>query len=163
MDLADLQKLLDRAAQELPDKALRIIGVEGKNFIAKNFKDEGFTDTSFKKWEDRKTTDNYGRDKTRYRTSRRGRAGDLNQFGRRNMDRAILVGFSTDGNKLKNSYRYRINLGSKTVSFYTNKEYAQAHNEGIGDLPKRQHIGKSDYLNEQIGKKITKELDKLFK
>jgi len=34
-DLSELQKLLDRAAHEMPNKVLRIIGVEGKNFIAK--------------------------------------------------------------------------------------------------------------------------------
>jgi phage gpG-like protein len=162
-DLADLQKLLDRAAKEIPDKALRIIGVEGKNFIAKNFNDQGFTDASSNAWKPRKTVDKRGNDLTRYKTSRRGKAGELNQYGRRNIDRAILVGFNTGGNKLKNSFKYRISLGSQTVVFYTAKEYAARHNEGLDGMPKRQFIGKSAYFEEQISKKLVRELDKIFK
>ena len=161
-DLADLQKLLNKAANEIPEKALRIIGVEGKNFISKNFRDQGFTDTASSSWQARKTTDKNGRDLTRYSTNRRGKEGDLTQFGRRNLDRGILIGFNTGGNKLKNSFHYRINLGGTEVSFYTDKEYAQRHNEGLDGMPKRQFIGQSTYLNEQISKKISSELDKIF-
>ncbi|WP_395075372.1 phage morphogenesis protein [Flavobacterium sp.] len=163
MDLKHLQILLDRAVKEIPDKALRIIGVEGKNFISKNFRDEGFTDTSLVKWKKRKTTDRQGRDNTKYRTNKRGRQGSLNPYGQRNEGRAVLVGFDTGGNKLKNSFKYRISLGSKQVSFYTAKDYAQRHNEGLDGMPERQFIGKSNYLNEQIAKKISKELDKIFR
>jgi regulatory protein YycH of two-component signal transduction system YycFG len=163
MNLNDLQKLLDRAAKDLPDKALRIIGVEGKNFITKNFRDEGFTDSSTVKWAKRKTTDNRGRDITRYRTNKRGNAGNLNQYGQRNKGRAVLVGYDTGGNKIKNSFNYRISLGSKQVSFYTAKQYAQRHNEGLDGMPKRQFIGKSNYLNDQIANKVSKELDKIFR
>lgn len=162
-DLSELQKLLNRAAHEMPNKVLRIIGVEGKNFIAKNFRDEGFTDTSTQKWEERKTEDKQGRDITRYRTSRRGKAGNLNRYGSKNKDRAILTGFGTGGDKLKNSFRYKISLGSSQVSFYTYKEYAQRHNEGLDGMPKRQFMGKSNYLNTQISNKVKKELDKLLK
>lgn len=162
-DLAGLQRLLDRAAQELPNKALRIIGVEGIKFIQKNFRDEGFTDTSTKKWEERKTEDTLGRDITRYRTSRRGRQGNLTRYGSKNQDRAILTGYGTGGNKLRNSFQYRLSLGSKIVSFYTHKEYAERHNEGLDGMPKRQFMGKSAYLNTQISKKITKELDKILR
>lgn len=163
MNLNDLQKLLDRAAKDIPDKALRVIGVEGKKFIGKNFRDEGFTDTSLQKWQKRKTIDNRGRDITRYRTNRRGNAGSLNQYGQQNKGRAVLVGFDTGGNKIKNSFSYRISLGSKQVSFYTAKPYAERHNEGKGGMPKRQFIGQSNYLNEQIAKKISTELDKIFR
>ena len=163
MNLNDLQKLLDRAAKDIPDKALRVIGVEGKKFIIKNFRDQGFTDASTQKWAKRKTVDNRGRDVTRYRTNRKGRAGSLNQYGQRNKGRATLVGFDTGGNKLKNSFDYRISLGSKQVSFCTAKPYAEKHNEGLDGMPKRQFIGKSNYLNEQIGKKISTELDKIFR
>jgi hypothetical protein len=163
MNLEDLQQLLDRATKEMPQKALTIIGVEGKKFILKNFRDEGFTDSSTVKWQKRKTEDKNGRDITRYRTNRRGSAGSLNQYGQRNRGRAVLVGFETGGNKLKNSFKYRISLGSKQVSFYTAKPYAERHNEGKDGMPKRQFIGKSNYLNEQISRKITTELDKLFR
>lgn len=162
-DLAQLQKLLDRAAKEIPDKVLRIIGVEGKNFIQKNFRDEGFTDTGTEKWEVRKTEDRQGRDITRYRTSRRGKAGNLNKYGSSIKDRAILTGFATGGNKLRNSFRYRVSIGSSQVTFYTYKEYAERHNEGLNGMPKRQFMGKSNYLNTQISKKINKELDKILR
>ena len=162
-DLADLQKLLDRAAKEMPEKALRIIGVEGKNFIQKNFRDEGFTDTGTTKWQNRATTDKRGKDITRYRTDRRGKSGNLNRYGSKNKDRAILTGFATGGNKLRNSFKYRVSLGSSQVTFYTYKDYAQVHNEGLNGMPKRQFMGKSAYLNEQISKKFNTELDKIFK
>ena len=162
-DLSELQKLLDRAAQEIPDKVLKIIGVEGKNFIQKNFRDEGFTDTSTEKWQERKTEDRQGRDITRYRTSRRGKAGNLNKYGSSIKDRAILTGFATGGNKLRNSFRYRVSIGSSQVTFYTYKEYAERHNEGLNGMPKRRFMGKSAYLNTQISKKINKELDKILR
>ena len=162
-DLSELQKLLDRASQEIPDKVLKIIGVEGKNFIQKNFRDEGFTDTSTEKWQERKTEDRQGRDITRYRTSRRGKAGNLNKYGSSIKDRAILTGFATGGNKLRNSFRYRVSIGSSQVTFYTYKEYAERHNEGLDGMPKRRFMGKSAYLNTQISKKINKELDKILR
>ena len=162
-DLSELQKLLDRAAQEIPDKVLKIIGVEGKNFIQKNFRDEGFTDSSTEKWQERKTEDRQGRDITRYRSSRRGKAGNLNKYGSSIKDRAILTGFATGGNKLRNSFRYRVSIGSSQVTFYTYKEYAERHNEGLDGMPKRRFMGKSAYLNTQISKKINKELDKILR
>lgn len=162
-DLADLQKLLDRAAIEIPDKVLRVIGVEGKNFIQKNFRDEGFTDTGTDKWAQRKTEDNRGRDITRYRTSRRGNAGNLNRYGSNNKDRAVLTGFASGGNKLRNSFKYRVSIGSSQVTFYTYKDYAQRHNEGLGGMPRRQFMGKSNYLNAQISRKINTELDKILR
>lgn len=162
-DLAQLQKLLDKAVKEIPNKSLRIIGVEGIKFINKNFRDEGFTDGSLVKWQERKTDDMFGRDITRYRTNRRGRAGSLNRYGSNNKDRAILTGFGTGSDKLRNSFRYRISLGSSSVTFYTYKEYAERHNQGLDGMPKRQFMGNSIYLNNQISKKINKELDKLFR
>ena len=162
-DLAELQKLLNRAAEEIPDKLLRIIGVEGKNFIQKNFRDEGFTDTGTKKWQERKTEDRQGRDITRYRSSRRGKAGSLNKYGSSIKDRAILTGFATGGNKLRNSFKYLVSIGSSQVTFYTYKEYAERHNEGLEGMPKRQFMGKSNYLNGQIRKKLNTELDKLLR
>lgn len=161
--LQDLQNLLLKASKEIPDKALRIIGVEGIKFINKNFRDQGFTDTTTKKWEARKTVDGFGRDMTRYRTNRVGRAGSLNRYGIRNADRAILVGYNTGGDKLKNSHRYYINTGNKTVAFRTYKPYAARHNEGLDGMPKRQFMGKSVYLNRQIFDKLKRELDKTLK
>lgn len=161
--LKDLQRLLWRASKEIPDKALRIIGVEGTKFIQKNFRDQGFTDTTTKKWDKRKTVDGFGMDITRYRTNRVGREGSLNRYGSKNADRAVLVGFATGGDKLKNSYKYNISKGSNTVVFRTYKPYAARHNEGLDGMPKRQFIGKSAYLNRQIFDKIKRELDKTLR
>ena len=131
--LSDLQKLLIRASKEIPDKALRAIGVEGKKFIEKNFRDQGFTDTSTTKWEERK-----------HEASE---------------SRAILVGFNTGGDKLKNSFKYSVSKGNNTVAFRTYKPYAARHNEGLNGMPKRQFMCKSAYLNRQIADKIKRELD----
>ena len=131
--LSDLQKLLIRASKEIPDKALRVIGVEGKKFIKKNFRDQGFTDTTTTKWEERK-----------HEASE---------------SRAILVGFNTGGDKLKNSFKYSVSKGNNTVAFRTYKPYAARHNEGLNGMPKRQFMGKSAYLNRQIADKIKRELD----
>lgn len=161
--LEDLQHLLNKAAKEIPDKALRIIGVEGVKFIKKNFRDQGFNDTGVEKWQKRKTTDKNGRDITRYSTNRRGSAGSATKYGQRNADRAILVGHNTGGDKLINSFKYNVIKASNQVHFQTSKKYAARHNEGLDGMPKRQFMGKSRYLDNQISEKIKKELDKLFR
>jgi predicted ArsR family transcriptional regulator len=158
-----LQKWLERAANEIPEKALTIIEVEGKKFIQKNFQEEGFTDSGKEAWPERATTDREGRDITRYRTSRRGKEGALNKYGSQNKDRAILTGHASGGNKLRNSIKSRVNKTSKEVKYYTDKAYAERHNEGLDGMPERQFMGKSEYLHQQIIKKLKKELDKIFK
>ena len=100
---------------------------------------------------------------TRYRTDRHGKQGNLNRYGSKIKDRAILTGFATGGNKLRNSFRYRVSLGSGQVTFYTYKDYAQRHNEGLGGMPRRQFMGQSNYLNGQIARKTNIELDKIFR
>lgn len=160
-DLKDLQRKLDEAAKRIPDLALSVFEVEGMNFIKKNFSDQGFNDPGTTKWKPRKTTDRKGRDLTRYRTNRVGTPGELSKFGREEKGRAILVGHNTGGDKLINSFRSR--REKLAVVFFTYKHYAKYHNEGTATLPKRQFMGKSNYLDDRITKKITKELDKLFK
>lgn len=161
--LKDLQKLLDKAAEQIPDKVLSIIEVEALNSINKNFKDQGFNDAGVSKWKPRKTTDKKGRDLTRYRTNRKGRIGELTRFGQKEIGRNILIGHNTGGNKLFNSFRFRSDAKNGYVRIYTYKPYAERHNEGIDGMPKRQFMGNSQYLREQIKNKVTKELDKIFK
>lgn len=161
MDLTELQKLLDRAMSEIPKQTIKIIGVEGLNFIKKNFRDEGFTDTGFTKWDKRKTEDKNGRDITRYRSNRSGRQGQLNRYGSKNQDRALLTGFATGGDKLRNSFKKSSSINE--VRFYTYKVYADRHNEGLDGMPKRQFMGKSAYLENKIKEKLSKELDKLLR
>jgi len=159
--LRDLQRLFDIAAEKIPDQAMRIIEVEGKNFIKKNFQDEGFNDSGLEKWRERKTTDTKGRDKMRYRTGRRGSQGELTRFGQKEVGRAILTGHNTGGDKLRNSFRTR--RERLKVIFYTYKDYAEYHNQGTEDLPKRQFIGKSAYLERQIFNKLKRTLDNLMR
>ena len=151
--LDDLQKLLNKATQTIPDKLPIIVEVEGLNFIKSNFRAQGFNDGTKKAWKD-------GRDLTRYKTNRVGTAGSLNRFGQKNQGRAILVGHDTGGDKLSNSFRARRNR--QRVVFYTYKSYAQRHNEGLDGMPQRQFMGKSATLENNIKKKLTKELDKVF-
>lgn len=161
-DLQALQRLLNKAMKDIPDKVPQIIKVEGLAFIKKNFKDEGFnTQSGVTKWKARKTTDTRGRDITRYRTNRRGRQGSLTNYGSQIKGRALLVGHKSGGNRLGNSFR--ASATRKTVRFYTYKAYAEAHNEGLGHMPKRQFMGRSFYLNDKIEKKLTRTLDRRFK
>lgn len=161
MDLRDLQKLLDRASEAIPEKVPRIIEVEGLKQIKKNFRTQGYNDGGVRKWQKRKTTDKDDNDLTRYRTSRRGSRGSLTKFGQREQGRAILVGHDTGGDKLINSYRAR--KSRRQVVFYTYKKYAARHNEGKDGMPKRQHVGRSKDLDESIGKKLTTEIDKIMR
>lgn len=161
-ELGDLQKLLSRSVKVIPTKVPRIVEVEGLKNISENFKAQGFhTGSGVRKWQGRKKKDDRGRDITRYRTNRVGRRGSLNRYGSKIKDRALLVGHNTGGDKLKNSFKAR--RGKYYVKFYTYKPYAQAHNEGEGDMPQRQFMGKSKHLEKSIHKKLTKELDKFFK
>ena len=159
--LDDLQNLFNKAMQVIPDKLPIIIEVEGLNFIKNNYRTQGFNDGSKRDWQKRKTTDKNGKDLTRYRTNRKGSAGSFTRFGQRNQGRAILVGHDTGGDKLSNSFRAR--RSRQRVVFYTYKKYGQRHNEGLDGMPKRQFMGKSATLENNIKKKLTKELDKVLK
>lgn len=161
-DLKQLQKLFNTALKVMPEKLPRIVEVEGLSFIKGNFKKQGYqTGSSVQKWKKRKTRDRKNRDITRYRTNRVGTKGSLNRFGSKNKGRAVLIGFNTGGDKLSNSFK--TNRSTKEVRFITYKEYAQRHNEGLKGMPKRQFMGRSKTLDDAIGKKLTKELDKIFK
>lgn len=159
--LYDLQTLLNKAANSIPKETLIVMEVEGEQFIADNFAAEGFhTGSGVDKWPKRKTTDKRGRDITRYRTNRTGKAGSLNAYGRKNKGRAILVGHNTGGNKLKNSIT--TSRSRDKVTFRTYKEYAKRHNEGLKGMPQRQFMGKSPELDQRIAKKIKSLLNKKF-
>ena len=160
--LYDLQKLLNTAANEIPEDTLIVMEAEGLKFIEDNFEKQGFdTGSGTDKWKQRKTTDKRGRDNTRYRTNRVGKAGSLNKYGRRIKGRAILVGHNTGGDKLKNSFDARRDAHS--VTFYTYMPYAQRHNEGLKGMPERRFMGKSKELDDRIFKKLKTILDKHFK
>ena len=157
--IRDIQRQARELEQFLEDDLLDIIEVEGLNHFEESFENEGFTDESLEKWQPRKTTDKRGRDITRYRTGRVGRAGELNAYGRKNQGRAILTGHDT-GDKLRNSLKAtKVNDG---VEFSTDKEYAEVHNEGSDIMPQRQFMGASEVLNDAVKNKIDKTLDNIF-
>jgi len=158
MDLAEMAIDLERFFKT---DMLDIIGVEAVNHFEESFENEGFTDVALKKWEPRKATDRRGRDITRYRTARIGKPGQLNAYGRRIQGRAILTGHNSGGDKLRNSLRYT--TGNSKVDIVTDKDYAKTHNEGEGNMPKRQFMGHSAQLDRKILKKIDKQLKKILK
>lgn len=154
--LKDLENHIKKLQKFVNNDATRIIETEGTNHFKESFENQGFTDRSLSKWKPRKTVDNRGRDLTRYRTDRVGRRGELNAFGRRNKGRDILTGHNTGADKLRNSLhskRYR-----KKVVWTTYKEYARYHNEGSKHLPKRQFMGRSTVLNQNIKRKFKRTL-----
>jgi len=48
------------------------------------------------------------------------------------------------------------------VAFSSDKPYAERHNEGKDDMPKRQFMGASEQLDKKVINKIDKTLDKIF-
>jgi len=121
------------------EMAQTIIAVESENFHAMNFRREGFTDKGFQKWKARKTP----------LTPRR----------------SLLVKTSVmKGHALKGEVR-----GDK-VDFRFPLDYMKVHNEGgragRGNgftMPKRQFIGESDYLKQQIKRKAITFLNRKLK
>lgn len=162
--MSDFDKDIVRQTKELQEfmdnDLLDIIEVEGLNHFEESFDNEGFTDKALEKWKPRKTTDKKGRDITRYRTNRVGKAGKLNRFGQKNKGRAILTGHGTGGNKLRHSLKADKIKGG--VAFSTDKPYAERHNEGKDDMPKRQFMGASEQLDKKVIDKIDKTLNKIF-
>lgn len=157
-DVAAMEKKAKKfISKDLP----KIVEVEGLAHIKKSFKDEGFTNSRLQKWKPRKTTDQNGRDITRYRTDKVGKIGSLNAFGRRNKGRSILTGHESGGNKLRNSFRTK--RSAKRVVFFTYKDYAERHNEGKDGMAKRMFMGPSQKLDRKIEKKINRTLDTILK
>ena len=95
MDFEDFTEDIKRQALELEqfleDDLLDIIEVEGLEHFEESFDNEGFADERLEKWEPRKTTNAKGRDITRYRTNRIGRAGELNQYARQNEGLPVTI------------------------------------------------------------------------
>jgi phage gpG-like protein len=115
-----------------------VISVEAEAFHAKNFRDEGFTDRTLTKWQRRKKPD---------------------------ASRALLVKTS----KLK-GHALRGKLRGRHVDFVMPAAYMRVHNDGgkAGrgkgfQMPKRQYLGESQYLNDRIKRKAIAVLNHRFK
>lgn len=157
--IEDIKRQSKELETFLKNDLLEVIEVEGLNHFEESFQNEGFTDGGLVKWDKRQTTDNRGRDITRYRSSRVGKAGELNSYGRKNEGRAILTGHNTS-NKLRDSLKATKITGG--VEFSTDKDYAEVHNEGSDIMPKRQFMGESKELDDAVELKIDKQLDNIF-
>lgn len=141
----------------------RIVKREGLNHFEESFTNQGFTDSSLKKWDKRQIP------AKKFKKA----GGELKSYAKwqaKNKGRAILVGHRSDtkGGHLKDSLTARIE-GNKII-FSSDKAYAQIHNEGGKSgrgsgftMKKRQFLGNSKKLNDNIIDKITREMDKAFK
>ena len=135
---------LDRETKALENLIRRLPKLAGNmavNFYKESFRNQGFTDKSYKRWEPRKRTDR-----------------------RQTNNRAVL----TRSGNLRRSIRL-ISSNARSVRIGTDEVYAEAHNEGLragrGNgfrMPKRQFIGESKQLEDKIEKFILKELNKIF-
>jgi phage gpG-like protein len=155
----------------------RIVKREGLNHFEESWDNQGFTDKKLIKWDTRKPPDakfRSGNVKTHGRASKHtsGRASkpkllkSYKKWQAKNKGRAILVSHRTDtkGGHLKDSLTAKI-VGTAVI-FSTDKPYAKVHNEGgkagrgAGfTMPKRQFLGESDVLINNIKNKITREIN----
>lgn len=127
-----LQNNIGNIEQEILTK---VIAVEAENFHAKNFADEGFTDTSLQKWTPRKKAVT--------------------------PKRSLLVKTSTmKGQALKG----QVKGGSVDFAFSLDymKVHNEGGQSGRGNgftMAKRQFVGESEYLKKKIEAQATKLID----
>ena len=129
-------KQVEKGGRTAMERSLILIGNEANNFFVNSFRLQGFEDKSVEKWKPRKTQT------------------------KRNIGRAILV---QSGDLRRSIIRQPVNKANLSVKISTDLVYAKVHNEGIGNMPKRQFIGNSYKLNENCKKIVVSQLDKIFK
>lgn len=126
-----------------------ILGNLAKNFFLATFRKGGFTDVGFKRW------------KQRRKRLGRGRTSPI----LKEAANLTLTG------KLKRSIRVRP-ATFKLTRIFTNVVYAGIHNFGLQGLafgktvfkmPEREFIGNSRTLERKLERRITREIDKVFK
>jgi phage gpG-like protein len=139
----------EKKARKALENAVVEIGNTAKNFFVENFRKQGFDDKSVQKWKPRK--------RTTYKT-KSGKVVD-------DTTRAILV----KTGDLRRSIIRVPNRSALNVKIQTDLIYAKVHNDGLRagrgkgfKMPKRQFMGDSYNLNEQVKKVIVKRLDKIF-
>jgi phage gpG-like protein len=131
----------ERALRKIRDQA----GVLAVNHTKKAFRDQGFTDSSIEPWKNRK-------------------APKGKNANKKSSKRAILV----KSGLLKRSVRVTRSTGTD-IAIGSDLPYAQVHNEGLRAgrgkgfiMPKRQFIGDSLLLENQIAIMAEKEILNLF-
>ena len=106
------------------------LGNTAVKFFQDNFRREGFLDNSVTRWQRRK------------RETRRSRGKKILQNTGR-LRRSIKRLTTTFG---------RIAIGTRGVP------YAEVHNEGLGNMPKREFVGDSAKLEKLLQQRISKEI-----
>jgi hypothetical protein len=158
----DIMKFVTGFKNKIVEILPPIIATEGQRHFEESFDKQGFSDKGLRKWKRRR----FGGKKT---LKKGGQSKAYSEFLRKDKGRAILVSHGSDkkGAHLKDSIRSTQN--PKQVTFSTDKEYAQVHNEGglAGrgegfEMPQRQFMGPSEELDKKIDEKIMKEMDKFF-
>ena len=128
-----------------------VMGTDAKNHFVKSFRNQGFEDASIEKWQPRK--------RTNYRT-RSGKVVD-------DTNRAILV----KSGDLRRSIKV-LNKSYRSITLGSDLPYAQIHNDGLyGNaygkyrfkMPKRQFIGHSKKLIDQLRMKLDKRIVNVFR
>lgn len=134
IDFDRINRNLDRMAVTLP----RQLGNAMLNHTKKAFRDQGFTDGSLSAWQARKTQNRADR--------------------RTNASRAILI----DSGALRRSLRVRKATFRETAVGAYGIPYAGVHNRGLGNMPKRQFVGRSKVLSTKMHRIAAREFRKVF-
>lgn len=154
--LQTLPKELNRA---IHDVAI-ITGKQAVDMFKDNFQKESFNG---KPWQEVKRRQDSRNFKVLSRGKNKGQSRATNAAG----SRKILTGETGDlGESIK--YKY---LGKGSVSIYSDKPYAAAHNEGTRTagrgnsttIPQRQFMGPSPELDNIVKREIEKKLNNIFK
>lgn len=154
-----LQILPKELKRALHDVAI-ITGKQAVDLFKENFQKESFNG---KPWQEVKRRQDSRNFKVLSRGKNKGQSRAINASG----SRKILTGETGDlGESIK--YKY---LGNAQVSIFSDKPYAQAHNEGTTTagrgnkttIPRRQFMGPSPELDIIVKNEIEKQLKNLFK
>lgn len=146
MEKYNFLEKINQVISSLPEMVKRfpgIIKVEGLQFIADNFKQEGFEQKkgSYKKWPKKKT---------------------------KGATKKTLVGEKRGGSLMRSWDQYSSAKAQK-VEFTSQLPYAGVHNDGLRAgrppgfiMPQRQMIGPSQALDDRIYDKVDREMKKVL-
>lgn len=142
-----LLSMSEETERFINDDAPIVMGKVAVDFFTESFQDEGFTDTSFEPWQEVKRRQN------------------PKVTGAR-ATRAILTGDTGD---LGMSIEYKDASGGQ-VTVFSDKPYAEAHNKGTTTagrkrnvtIPKRQFIGDSAALDENVLEELKRKADEII-
>lgn len=168
----ELQRKLNEAKDYLQNDVKDVIGIEAVKHFKRNFEEEGFVDKSVSKWASRKTKRSGGTNGQKVLN----KSGELSESIDYRVDGEGVV-ISTD-----KPYAEIHNEGGEiTVTPQMRKYFWAMHKEAKdgGDddmadqykgmalakkivIPKRQFIGESEVLNNNIIDKIVRDLTKIF-